>query len=131
MRNICVRNESQSDVVLSRFHRHPDLIFFGLNVGRQGYVLADLIQLDASAVEREFHLLVLRIAAIQSADGVPYGHPRNDVFAVRREVVMSKNAAPRSEWQTLNLFFLRIIFASVVCFSARCRFMPEGKAAYF
>ena len=131
MRNISVRDKRETHRVLAGLDHDANLVLVGLDIGSQRYVLTDRVQLDPPAVDGEFDLLILGVAAVQRADGVPHGHPRDDVLSIGREVVMDKHPAPRAERQTIDLFFLRIILAGVVNLPARSRFMTQRLPAQF
>src|SRR5437879_10759056 len=92
-------------------------------------VLPDLIELDPRAVNGQLDLFILRISSVQRPDGVSHRNPRNEVLAVRREVVMNEQTPSSAEGQTFNLILLRIIFPRVVNLSARSGFVAECKPA--
>src|SRR5436309_10487708 len=115
--------------MFTRFNGYANFILVRLNIGRQGDIFPNLIQLDTRAVDCELNQFVFGVTAVQGSDGISNGYPGDLIFAVGRKVMMDEHSAPRYKRQTVDLVFLRVVLPDVVRFPAGWNFVPEGKPA--
>src|SRR5690242_2127459 len=107
----------------ARLHRKSNFVLICLHIIGEWYVLADQILLHTEAIDAEFELLVLGISPIEHPDGIPDGHPGNDVIPVRGKIVASQKSAACAERKTVDGVFLRVILTCIVSFAARDKLM--------